>query len=166
MKTEMDIQIAVIGLGYVGLPLAAAFSEAYPVVGFDIDPRRIAELEAGHDRTEELSAEELATAAAEGIRFSADLEALKGCNVFVVTVPTPIDGHRRPDLTPLIKASEIVGAAIQPGAVVIYESTVYPGRPRKTAFRWWRRSQASSMAKIFTPAIAQSASTRAIRPIG
>ncbi|MRH79054.1 nucleotide sugar dehydrogenase [Spiribacter sp. C176] len=127
MKTEMDIQIAVIGLGYVGLPLAAAFSEAYPVVGFDIDARRIAELEAGHDRTEELSAEELATAAAQGIRYTADLEALKGCNVFVVTVPTPIDGHRRPDLTPLIKASQTVGAAIQPGAVVIYESTVYPG---------------------------------------
>ncbi|MEX0373693.1 nucleotide sugar dehydrogenase [Spiribacter roseus] len=119
--------IAVIGLGYVGLPLAAAFSQAYPVVGFDIDARRIAELEAGRDRTEELDAGELAGAAGNGLRYTSDLEALRDCNVIVVTVPTPIDANRRPDLTPLLKASETVGQVIQPGAVVIYESTVYPG---------------------------------------
>ncbi|KAF0281729.1 nucleotide sugar dehydrogenase [Spiribacter roseus] len=119
--------IAVIGLGYVGLPLAAAFSQVYPVVGFDIDARRIAELEAGRDRTEELNAAELASAARNGLRYTSNLEALPDCNVFVVTVPTPIDANRRPDLTPLLKASETVGQAIQRGAVVIYESTVYPG---------------------------------------
>ena len=120
-------RIAVIGLGYVGLPLAAAFAEAYSVIGFDIDPRRIAELEASEDRTGELSADELATAAGQGMQYTRDAEALREANVFVVTVPTPIDEHRRPDLTPLIKASETVGRAIQPGSIVIYESTVYPG---------------------------------------
>ena len=119
--------IAVIGLGYVGLPLAAAFTGTYPVTGFDIDARRVAELEGGRDRTGELSADELVTAAAHGIRYTSDVDALRDCNVFVVTVPTPIDDHRRPDLTPLLKASETVAAVIQPGAVVIYESTVYPG---------------------------------------
>ncbi|MEX0387402.1 nucleotide sugar dehydrogenase [Spiribacter onubensis] len=127
MNLPDNPKIAVIGLGYVGLPLAAAFAEAYSVIGFDIDARRITELEGGRDRTDELSADELATAAAHGIRYTSDLEALRHCNVFVVTVPTPIDEHRRPDLTPLLKASETVGQVIQPGAVVIYESTVYPG---------------------------------------
>jgi UDP-N-acetyl-D-galactosamine dehydrogenase len=119
--------VAVIGLGYVGLPLAAAFAGAYPVVGFDIDPRRVAELEAGLDRTDELDANQLAAAAAQGIHYTSDFEALRDCNVFVVTVPTPIDEHRRPDLTPILKASETVGGAITPGSVVSYESTVYPG---------------------------------------
>ncbi|MEX0382550.1 nucleotide sugar dehydrogenase [Spiribacter sp. 1M153] len=127
MHLPTSPHIAVIGLGYVGLPLAAAFSQVYPVVGFDIDARRIAELEAGRDRTEELNAAELAGAAGNGLRYTSDLEALRDCNVFVVTVPTPIDANRRPDLTPLLKASETVGQVIQPGAVVIYESTVYPG---------------------------------------
>ena len=127
MDLPTDPQIAVIGLGYVGLPLAAAFAEAYPVIGFDIDARRIAELEAGHDRTAELSAAELATAAERGIRYASDPSALADCDVLIVTVPTPIDAYRRPDLTPLLKASETVGRAIRPGAVVIYESTVYPG---------------------------------------
>ena len=127
MPFPADPRIAVIGLGYVGLPLAAAFAEAYPVIGFDIDARRIAELEAGHDRTAELSAAELATAAERGIRYASDTAALADCDVLIVTVPTPIDAYRRPDLTPLLKASETVGRAIKPGAVVIYESTVYPG---------------------------------------
>ncbi|KAF0284014.1 Vi polysaccharide biosynthesis protein VipA/TviB [Spiribacter roseus] len=127
MHLPTSPHIAVIGLGYVGLPLAAAFSQAYPVVGFDIDARRIAELDAGRDRTEELNAAELASAAGNGLRYTSDLKALRDCNVFVVTVPTPIDANRRPDLTPLLKASETVGQVIQPGAVVIYESTVYPG---------------------------------------
>jgi len=127
MNLPENPKIAVIGLGYVGLPLVAAFIEAYPVTGFDIDVRRIAELEAGHDRTDELSADELANTAASGIRYTSDPEALRDCNVFVVTVPTPIDEHHRPDLMPLLKASETVGRVIQPGAIVIYESTVYPG---------------------------------------
>ena len=127
MNLPDNPKIAVIGLGYVGLPLAAAFAEAYSVIGFDIDPRRIAELEAGHDRTDGLSADELAIAAASGIRYTSDPEALRDCDVFVVTVPTPIDEHRRPNLGPLLKASDTVGRVIQPGAVVIFESTVYPG---------------------------------------
>ncbi|WP_222518463.1 nucleotide sugar dehydrogenase [Spiribacter salinus] len=127
MNLPENPKIAVIGLGYVGLPLAAAFAQAYPVIGFDIDARRIAELESGRDRTGELSADELVSAAAQGIRYTSDLDVLRDCNVFIVTVPTPIDEHRRPDLTPLLKASETVGWVIQPGAVVIYESTVYPG---------------------------------------
>ena len=113
-------KIAVIGLGYVGLPLAAAFAEVYAVVGFDIDARRIAELEAGRDRTDELNTDELAAAATCGIRYTSEPEDLRDCNVFVVTVPTPIDEHRRPDLMPLLKASETVGQVMQPGAVVIY----------------------------------------------
>ena len=127
MTVPTHPRIAVIGLGYVGLPLAAAFAEAYSVIGFDIDARRIAELEGGRDRTDELSADELAAAAGQGIAYTSDVNLLRDCNVFVVTVPTPIDEHRRPDLTPLIKASETVGRAIQPGSIVIYESTVYPG---------------------------------------
>jgi len=102
MKVQTNPRIAVIGLGYVGLPLAAAFAEAYSVIGFDIDPRRIAELEGGRDRTDELSADELATAAGNGIRYTSDPEGLRDGNVSVVTVPTPIDEHRRPDLTPLL----------------------------------------------------------------
>ncbi|MEX0383608.1 nucleotide sugar dehydrogenase [Spiribacter pallidus] len=127
MNLPNNLKIAVIGLGYVGLPLAAAFAEAYSVIGFDIDGRRIAELEGGRDRTDELRADELAAAAAHGIHYTSEVDALRDCNVFVVTAPTPIDEHRRPDLTPLLKASETVGQVIQPGAVVIYESTVYPG---------------------------------------
>lgn len=95
MTLPADPKIAVIGLGYVGLPLAAAFSGAYPVTGFDINEKRTAELSAGHDRTRELSGEELGAALANGMRFSNDPEDLRDCNVFIVTVPTPIDRHRR-----------------------------------------------------------------------
>ncbi|TCP58781.1 UDP-N-acetyl-D-galactosamine dehydrogenase [Rhodovulum bhavnagarense] len=122
-----DPRIAIIGLGYVGLPLAAAFAPAYPVVGFDIDPTRIKELEAGRDRTRELTDAELAEAVASGLRFTDDLASLDGCNTFIVTVPTPIDAHRRPNLRPLLSASETVGRIIRPGSVVVFESTVYPG---------------------------------------
>ncbi|MGA0604998.1 nucleotide sugar dehydrogenase [Phenylobacterium sp. VNQ135] len=118
-------KIAVIGLGYVGLPLAVAFARGHEVVAFDIDASRIAELSSGRDRTLEVPPEALA--AAEQLTFSAEAADLKGCNVFVVTVPTPIDEHKRPDLTALKAASRAVGAAIGTGGVVIYESTVYPG---------------------------------------
>ncbi|WP_411287921.1 nucleotide sugar dehydrogenase [Phenylobacterium sp.] len=123
--TETPAMIAVIGLGYVGLPLAVAFSAHHAVVGFDIAAPRIAELKAGHDRTLEVSPQELA--AATGLQVSDDPADLAACNVFIVTVPTPIDSHKQPDLAALMAASRTVGAAIQRGGVVIYESTVYPG---------------------------------------
>lgn len=118
-------KIAVIGLGYVGLPLALAFGKFRDVVGFDIDRNRIEALRSGQDVTLEASATEIA--AADRLRFSDDSEALRQCGIFIITVPTPIDRANRPDLSPLISASEMVGKAISPGAVVIFESTVYPG---------------------------------------
>jgi len=120
-----DIRLAIVGLGYVGLPLAVEFGRKRAVVGFDIHAPRIAELQAGGDHTLETTPEELAQA--DKLSFTTDPAALKDCNCFIVTVPTPIDKHKRPDLTPLIKASETVGRALKPGAIVIYESTVYPG---------------------------------------
>jgi UDP-N-acetyl-D-glucosamine/UDP-N-acetyl-D-galactosamine dehydrogenase len=117
--------IAIVGLGYVGLPLAVEFGRQLPTVGFDINATRINALRQGQDHTRETSAEELA--AARHLSYSADPAALKPCNVFIVTVPTPIDTAKRPDLTPLIKASETIGHVLKPGDTVIYESTVYPG---------------------------------------
>jgi len=118
-------KIAVIGLGYVGLPLAVEFGKSRSIVGFDINAARITELIEGRDSTLEVSDDELATA--QHICFTGDKAKLTECGIFIVTVPTPIDRANRPDLTPLIKASELVGAALTPGAIVIYESTVYPG---------------------------------------
>lgn len=123
--TRTPAKIAVLGLGYVGLPLAVAFAAEHEVVGFDLNPERAAELRAGHDRTLEVSAAELK--AAKGLTVTADESDLAGCNVFIVTVPTPIDAHKRPDLSALLAASRTVGRAIRPGGVVVYESTVYPG---------------------------------------
>ena len=125
IPSKEQIRIAVIGLGYVGLPLAAAFGRRFPTVGFDIDSGRVAELRRHHDHTLEVSDEELRTAALLG--FSDDAAALDGCNVFIITVPTPIDEYKRPDLRPLQSASQTVGRAMKPGGVAIYESTVYPG---------------------------------------
>lgn len=118
-------KLAVVGLGYVGLPLAVEFGKYRAVVGFDINAKRIADLQEGKDTTLEVSKEELAEAA--NVKFSTALEDLQACNVYIVTVPTPIDDHRRPNLTPLIKASETLGKVLKRGDVVIYESTVYPG---------------------------------------
>ncbi len=125
LPTHDNIRIAILGLGYVGLPLATAFGKRYPVMGFDIDAQRVAELGNFHDRTLEVTADELR--ASEGLRFSCDAADLSGCNVFIVTVPTPIDEYKRPDLRPLESASRTVGGAIRTGGVAIYESTVYPG---------------------------------------
>jgi len=125
MKSLAEIKLAIIGLGYVGLPLAVEFGKKRPVIGFDIQQQRIDELKAGHDVTRETEPHELQ--AAKQLRFSTDLEDLRACNCFIVTVPTPIDQHKRPDLSPLIKASETVGKVLKPGDIVIYESTVYPG---------------------------------------
>ena len=123
----MEHRIAVIGLGYVGLPLAHAFSEKYKVVGFDIAQWRINELRSGHDRTLELSDEQVKEAISNGMEFTNVLDDIADCNIYIVTVPTPIDAHKRPDLTPLKKASESIGKVLKKGDIVIYESTVYPG---------------------------------------
>ncbi len=117
--------IAIIGLGYVGLPLAVEFGKRRQVVGFDINETRISELQQGYDHTQETEPNELK--AATHLTFTSDIEQFRSCNVFIVTVPTPIDAYKRPDLTPLIKASETVGRVLKPGDIVIYESTVYPG---------------------------------------
>lgn len=118
-------KIAIIGLGYVGLPLAVAFGEKRAVVGFDINAKRIAELNNGEDFTREVSPEELAVAS--HLSFTDSLDDIADCTVFIVTVPTPIDDFKTPDLTPLVKASESVGKVLKAGDIVIYESTVYPG---------------------------------------
>ncbi|MDN5080243.1 Vi polysaccharide biosynthesis UDP-N-acetylglucosamine C-6 dehydrogenase TviB [Aliarcobacter butzleri] len=120
-------KICVIGLGYVGLPLAHAFSAKYEVVGFDISKWRIDELSSGYDRTLELTESQVKEAIKNGMKFSLDINDIKDCNIYIVTVPTPIDKNKRPDLTPLIKASETVGKVLKKGDIVIYESTVYPG---------------------------------------
>lgn len=123
MKEE--IRIGVIGLGYVGLPLAVEFGKTIETIGFDINLGRIKELENGHDRTLEVNDDEMKTA--KRLSYTSKLDDIKDCNYYIVTVPTPIDKNKRPDLTPLIKASETVGKVLSEGDIVIYESTVYPG---------------------------------------
>jgi len=120
-------KIAIIGLGYVGLPLAHAFSLKYEVVGFDIAQWRIDELREGIDRTLELSKEQVNEAIAHNMKFTNQLSDIADCNIYIVTVPTPIDKHKKPDLTPLLKASESIGSVLKKDDIVIYESTVYPG---------------------------------------
>lgn len=120
-------KICVIGLGYVGLPLAHAFSEKYDVVGFDINQTRINELNQGFDRTLELSEKQVAEALKNGMKFTMDLNAIKECTIYIVTVPTPINNHNEPDLTPIIKSTQTVGKVLKKDDIVIYESTVYPG---------------------------------------
>ncbi|MEZ6035802.1 MAG: Vi polysaccharide biosynthesis UDP-N-acetylglucosamine C-6 dehydrogenase TviB [Planctomycetaceae bacterium] len=117
--------LAIIGLGYVGLPLAVEFGKKYPTVGFDINPDRVSELRRGEDSTLEVDADELKSASQ--LQFSTDIADIAGANVYIVTVPTPVDRHKRPDLTPLIRASRMLGKVVRKGDVVIYESTVYPG---------------------------------------
>jgi len=121
----MNPSIAIIGLGYVGFPLAVEFGKQYPTLGFDIDATRISELNRGYDRTQEVSDAQLK--ASSQLKFSSELNDLSGCNTFIVTVPTPIDHFKKPDLGPLLKASEMIGHVLKKGDVVIYESTVYPG---------------------------------------
>ncbi|RGP91046.1 Vi polysaccharide biosynthesis protein VipA/TviB [Vibrio cholerae] len=125
MTVKNNETIAIIGLGYVGLPLAVEFGKQYPTLGFDINTARLAELQLGHDSTLEVDDQELAEA--KHLSYSSSLDDLKSCNVFIVTVPTPINEHKQPDLTPLIKASETIGKVLKQGDIVIYESTVYPG---------------------------------------
>jgi len=120
-----ELKLAIIGLGYVGLPLAVEFGKKLPVIGFDINQARIDELRSGHDHTLEVESAELALASQ--LVFTATLEELAMANIFIVTVPTPIDEHRQPDMTPLVKASQTIGKVLKKGDIVIYESTVYPG---------------------------------------
>ena len=122
-----DLRVCVVGLGYVGLPLATAFSSRFRVKGFDISGARIGELRRGFDRTLELSTEQLQTAIGNGLEFTSDLDEIKSCNFFIVTVPTPVDEYKSPDLRPLIAASETIGRVLKKGDIVVYESTVYPG---------------------------------------
>lgn len=124
MRAANEAQVALIGLGYVGLPLAVEFGKQRHVIGFDINQKRISELQAGHDRTLEVEDELLASA---DLEFSADGEVLEKADVYIVTTPTPIDEHKRPDLTPILSASHTIGRHLSKGDVVIYESTVYPG---------------------------------------
>ncbi len=121
----MNKKLAIIGLGYVGLPLAVEFGKKFETVGFDINKERIEELEKGYDRTLEVDSENLKSA--KKLSFTTKLEDIKDANIYIVTVPTPIDSFKRPDLTPLLKASETVGKVLKKGDIVIYESTVYPG---------------------------------------
>lgn len=122
---QKDLKLAVIGLGYVGLPLATEFAKKRPVVGFDISQERVNELRQGTDRTCEVDAVELANAS--GLSLTCDTRDLEHCNCYIVTVPTPVDSYLRPDLSALLLASELVGKILSPGDIVIYESTVYPG---------------------------------------
>jgi len=125
MRELHNVRIGVIGLGYVGLPLAAAFGRLYDTVGFDLDTQRIQQLRDGFDRTLELGTDEIAQSSR--LTFSADEAALADCDTFIVTVPTPVDSARRPDLRALCAASRTIGKVLKPGGVVVYESTVYPG---------------------------------------
>ena len=126
MKLNLrECRLGVIGLGYVGLPLAVEFGKHFDTVGFDIKADRISELKAGRDSTLECSPAELKSASR--LKYSANLKDLARCRVFIVTVPTPIDRYNRPDLTPLERSSETVGKVLKKGDVVVYESTVYPG---------------------------------------
>ncbi|MFL5744626.1 MAG: nucleotide sugar dehydrogenase [Niastella sp.] len=133
MEATKQYHLTVIGLGYVGLPLAVEFAKKYPVVGFDINQARIAELRSGNDHTLEISSDHLSSVLKKkldstlGLWVSDQLEDIKTTNVFIITVPTPVDKYNRPDLTPLVKASETVGKALKKGDIVVYESTVYPG---------------------------------------
>ncbi|MGE0049988.1 MAG: nucleotide sugar dehydrogenase [Arcobacter sp.] len=123
----MNKKICIIGLGYVGLPLAHAFSKKYKVVGFDINKPRVEELSNGYDRTLELTKEEVQESISNGMLYTTNIEEIEDCNVYIVTVPTPIDSSNRPDLTPLIKSSQTIGKVLKKDDIVIYESTVYPG---------------------------------------
>ena len=121
-----DSKIAIIGLGYVGLPLAIEFSKKFPVIGFDINELRIQELEKGHDRTLEVE-NDLLSSANININYCSSIGEVKDCNIYIITVPTPIDKANKPDLTPLIESSKTVGTVLSKNDIVIYESTVYPG---------------------------------------
>ena len=121
----LKLKVSVVGLGYVGLPLAIAFSEKYHTVGFDINDTRVCELKSGIDRTQEVSSSIIKSS--KNIKFTCQIDDLDGCDVFVITVPTPVDQANQPDLSNLIAASELVASKIRTGGIVVFESTVFPG---------------------------------------
>ena len=124
----MSIKISVIGLGYVGLPLAVAFSDKFKVIGFDVNEKRVEELNKFNDKTLEIDLEKLKNAITNNkMKLSSNIDDIKECNFYIVSVPTPVDKNNRPDLTPLLKASQSVGSVLKKGDIVVYESTVYPG---------------------------------------
>jgi UDP-N-acetyl-D-glucosamine/UDP-N-acetyl-D-galactosamine dehydrogenase len=161
MTMQGNETIAVIGLGYVGLPLAVAFGQHRRVIGFDVNAGRIAELQAGHDSTLEVEPEELARVSME---YTTDPERLRQATVYIVTVPTPIDGARRPDLTPLLRASETIGTVLKPGDLVIYESTVYPGATEEVCVPVLERVSGLRYITTAGPALAQAQSERSVSP--
>ena len=142
-----NIKIAVIGLGYVGLPLAVEFGKKHPVIGFDINQNRINELKSGIDHTLEVNDEDLASA--KQLRFSSDINELSEYNFYIVTVPTPIDEYKQPDLSPLIKASTAIGSVLKTGDIVVYESTVYPGATEEVCIPELERSSGLTFNKDF-----------------
>ncbi len=142
-----NLKIGVIGLGYVGLPLAVEFGKKYPTVGFDVKSDRVAELEAGRDSTLEVESEELAEA--KNLTYSDSADALAGCNFYVVTVPTPVGADHRPILTPLKVASEMLGKMIRPGDIVVYESTVYPGATEEICLPFLERESGLTFNEDF-----------------
>ena len=142
-----NIKIAVIGLGYVGLPLAVEFGKKHPVIGFDINQNRINELKSGTDHTLEVNDEELTSA--KQLQFSSDINELAECNFYIVTVPTPIDEYKQPDLTPLVKASTAIGSVLKEGDIVVYESTVYPGATEEVCIPELERSSGLTFNKDF-----------------
>ncbi len=162
MSTTDNHHIAIIGLGYVGLPLAVEFGKQYPTLGFDINTKRLAELQRGHDSTLELDVQELIEA--QYLSYSSSIDDLKSCNIFIVTVPTPINKHKQPDLIPLIKASEVIGKVLKQGDIVIYESTVYPGATEEDCVPVLERVSGLKFNQdFFSVAIALNGSTPAIR---
>jgi len=143
-----SIRIAVVGLGYVGLPLAVEFGKQLPTVGYDIHAARVAELRTGRDGTLEVEPTELADA--RYLEFTTDLEDIRACNVYIVTVPTPIDEHKRPDFMPLVKASQAIGQVLRSGDVVVYESTVYPGATEEICVPELERASGLSFNQDFS----------------
>jgi len=142
-----NVKLGIIGLGYVGLPLAIEFGKKYPTIGFDINSKRVEELKQGHDFTLEVSTEELANS--EFISYSANVDDLKSCNVYIVTVPTPVDKNKQPDLTPLVKASAMLAKVLSKNDIVIYESTVYPGATEEVCLPEIERNSALTFNKDF-----------------
>ena len=157
----MQERIAVMGLGYVGLPVAMAFAEKFPgAVGFDVNKEKVDELRRGYDRNQEVSEAELK---ASSLKITCDLADLKGITFFVVAVPTPVDHNNVPDLTPVVKASETVGKALSKGAVVVYESTVYPGVTEEVCGPLLAKVRVSPPGRISPSATPPSESTRATK---
>ena len=164
MKDRLDqSRIAIIGLGYVGLPLAVEFGKQFATLGYDIHAARIAELKQGRDSTLEVEPELMATATRLG--FTDALADIAGCNVFIVTVPTPIDAAKRPDLTPLVKASEAIGKVLKAGDTVIYESTVYPGCTEEVCVPILERVSGLRYEAAVGPALVGAASAAIATPL-